>query len=189
MGTIDNRKDVVLLLLYAPGTANKPHEPILGRTRLMKLIYLLDKEKGISERLGIKQFYQFYAHNYGPFSEEVFEDVDFLRNVGLIKAEPRGPQSIIEAWEEEQILAESAPSDSDDLFGAFEQELFELTTRGVHFVEDKLLPDLDENSRGAIEGIKKGEGALSLSSLLRYVYSKYPESASKSKLPYLRSNA
>ena len=41
---IDNRKDVLLLLLLSPGQSQEKNEPISGRTRYMKLVYLFYKE-------------------------------------------------------------------------------------------------------------------------------------------------
>lgn len=48
----------------------------IGRTKLQKLVYLIQCKLG---RKGIKTFnYNFYRWNYGPFTEEVFQDGEAL---------------------------------------------------------------------------------------------------------------
>lgn len=192
MSAIDNRKDVLLLLLYAQGPSGITAEGITGRTRLMKLLYLLGEEHEIARLLDIKNWYQFEPYDYGPFSEEVYEDIDFLANVGLINATPSGPQSHSEDWEDDQVLKESI--DDYQMVGVkpselSAQETFTLTNRGLEFVTNRLLPEpsLTDDTMAIFTSIKGNEGALSLNSLLRYVYSKYPKSAEKSKLQNLRN--
>jgi hypothetical protein len=41
---INNRRDVLLLLLYSPGKRGAINEPIVGRTRLVKMLFLFSKE-------------------------------------------------------------------------------------------------------------------------------------------------
>ena len=44
MGKVASSKDLILLLLFAKGHENAANEPIRGRTRLMKMVFLFDKE-------------------------------------------------------------------------------------------------------------------------------------------------
>ena len=186
MDEINNRKDILLLLLYLPGSKGKNAEPISGRTRLMKLLYLLSRDKGIDKTLGIRNYYRFEAYDYGPFSKDVFEDVQFLRNVGLIEANPEESSNPIEQWENYQIILESVGDPEKEEIGApYQEELFTLTEKGTRFVEEKLLPVLGEDVKNKILSVKANEGSMSLTSLLRYVYTKYPESASRTKLTHL----
>lgn len=186
MAGIDNRKDILLLLLYMPGEKGEIAEPISGRTRLMKLLFLLQRDKGIDKALNIKNYYQYEAYDYGPFSKDVFEDLQFLRNVGLIETNSEDKRSVIEEWEDYLLTLESAlESEGDDFEPTYLEESFTLTNKGIEFVEERLLPNLDEEIKGRINSVKEIEGALSLTSLLRYVYNKYPDSAEKSKLSHL----
>ncbi len=60
-----------LLLLYL---ASKVDD--IGRTKIQKLVYLVQCRLG---RKGIKTFnYNFYRWNYGPFTEEIFQDGEAL---------------------------------------------------------------------------------------------------------------
>lgn len=186
MAGIDNRKDVLLLLLYLPGRAGLLAEPIRGRTRLMKLLYLLSKEKGVEKKLGIQNYYRYEAYDYGPFSKDVFEDVQFLRNVKLIEANPEDTSNPIDMWEDYQLILESVGDiEQEEIEPEFQEEKFSLTEKGLRFVENRLIPSLPDEVRNQIQSIKEYEGSWSLTSLLKYVYTKYPESASKSKLSHL----
>lgn len=54
-------------------------QPIEGRTRLQKMVFLVQKEletEGIS--LGTTESYDFWAYDYGPFSKELADEIDAL---------------------------------------------------------------------------------------------------------------
>ncbi len=190
MDGIDNRKDVLLLLLFAPGSNGEDSEPIIGRTRLMKLLYLANHEYDIADLLGLSdKWYRFEPYHYGPFSKDVFDDVDFLKNVDLIETRDNGPQSIPGLWEEERA-SEEAAEDIEDGFvkiNMYEEESHQLTEKGKAFVFEKLLSHMDDDVWNKIRTLKQKEGSLSLSTLLRYVYSKFPESAKESTLHHLKT--
>jgi len=183
MSGIDNRKDVLLLLLYLPGAKGEIGEPISGRTRLMKIMYLLEKEQIIKKDLGISKGYSFEAYHYGPFSKQVYEDVDFLRNVELIESSSGGDLSEVEQVEEGRIIEElTLGEEGYEYDTVFTEEVFQLTDRGQQFVENNLLQSLKPDAKDRIIEMKKDLGSLSLSSLLKYVYSKFPADAEKSLL-------
>lgn len=188
MSGIDNRKDILLLLLYSQGASGQEAEPIKGKTRLMKLLFLLGREKRIDDKLGVRNWYDFKAYDYGPFSSQVFDDIDFLRNVDLIQTSKSGFQTIAETWENELALEESLVDREDIEFDrSYEQEDFTLTPLGRDFVEQTILSDqkLTYEILSEIKSLKSNEGALTLSSLLKYVYRKYPEAAVESKLEHI----
>jgi hypothetical protein len=188
MGNIDNRKDVLLLLLFAPGPTGDEGEPIDGRTRLMKFLYLLHRQLAIEDKLGIKKPYSFEPYHYGPFSKDLYEDLEFLSNVGLITSMPKGLAAPFDQKEEERVVEDTSIGDSDDdLSLLFQEERFRLTGKGIDFVRSTLLPDVPEPIMKAIRQIKTDLSPLSLTTLLRYVYAKYPDSAENSKLQYLAS--
>ncbi len=58
--------------------ASQPHHAIVGRTRLQKMVRLL-------QRLGAPIDYDFTIHFYGPYSEGVSSDIGLLEKLGLIK--------------------------------------------------------------------------------------------------------
>ena len=65
--------ELLLLLL-----ARSPEGKIEGRTRLEKVVYLL-------KQLGRVNFtYEFVPYHYGPYSRELVEDLDQLKEIGLV---------------------------------------------------------------------------------------------------------
>ncbi len=187
MQGIDNRKDVLLLLLYLPGETGFLSDAIRGRTRLMKLIYLLEKEESISHHLKLEKFYDFENYDYGPFSSDVFDDIQFLRNVDLIASVTGGPSSEMEQAEDERFIDDVLVETDSIMDAEFKEEEYRLSPNGQKFVEQNLLNYLDPTLKEKIISLKKNRGSMSLSSLLKYVYSKFPESASKTKLRHLTS--
>ena len=188
MTSIDNRKDLLMLLLYEEGGSNDIAEPIEGRTRLMKLVFLLDMELDLQRDLQIDRPYKFEAYDYGPFSKDLLNDLDFLENMGLIKSDSKGLASPMDQDEEENLTQLISIGELEqEATSVYEQQTFSLTERGRQFVESELIPGAPEKVREGIRRIKKDYATLSLTSLLRYVYAKYPEAAKNTKLEYLTS--
>jgi uncharacterized protein YwgA len=71
---IPERHEIILLLIDLNG------EPFRGKTNLHKSIYLT---KEMDPDLGLP--FEFKAHFYGPFSQQVSEEIDILENCGLIE--------------------------------------------------------------------------------------------------------
>ena len=88
MGKITNCKDLLMTLLYAKGHTGRPCEPIIGKTRLMKMVFLFDKEIrskfNLKKTIPITALPKFDSCDYGPFSSQVYEDLEFLVEMGLV---------------------------------------------------------------------------------------------------------
>lgn len=54
---------------------------VVGRTRMQKTIYLL-------QRVGLETSYVFRMHHYGPYSEELTADLDIGNSAELLTVEP-----------------------------------------------------------------------------------------------------
>lgn len=180
-------RDILMLLLYAPGASDRIGEPILGRTRLMKLSYLFREEAYESFRFNrvfpVEVLPPFEAWKFGPFSRDVFIDADFLVQTGFVRSSAvdktdatEAGESEFEYWRHELALDER---DQDD---EYYEECFVLTDRGRSFVEERLLPLLEENQVSALYEFKKRYNSLPLRVLLRYVYENYPEMTSRSEI-------
>jgi uncharacterized protein YwgA len=78
------RSEVLLLLLNAPGLSGVENEPIKGRTKLQKLLFLIQKS---IPKNSLLVSYPFRPFKYGPFCKEVYDDLQFLKEEGLIKEE------------------------------------------------------------------------------------------------------
>jgi len=178
-------EDIILLLLEA-------NEKLLGKnavggvTRLEKLLFLLQRETNFEK---MDSFYEFSAHNYGPFSKEVYEALDFLEGVELIQVKERvhssyytnvGEILLLQAISEEEV-SETTTINSEGIT----EKLFLLTESG-HKVAKKLRQTIEKRRPKDIEelnGIIRRYGKLPLNQLIRYVYHKYPEMTVKSIHP------
>ena len=86
MDKVVSSKDFLMLLLYAKGH-KKQFEPIRGRTRIMKMVFLFDKE--VRKKFNLDKVIpnnvlpDFTPYDYGPFSSKVFDDLEFLVELGF----------------------------------------------------------------------------------------------------------
>lgn len=122
--------------------------PIVGRTRLVKLVFLMQKKVLEELRLGLTaDGYRFRAFNFGPFTEEVYDDFETLRIRGLAGVE--GADEALQSYH--------------------------LTDAGVALLSRLLSqgrlsrPLFDE-----IQKVKVTYGRLALDKLIRQVYAQYP---------------
>lgn len=60
-------------------------EPIDGRTRLQKMVFVVQQELIESDVFREDQLYDFFAYDYGPFSKELAEDIDRMIENGLLE--------------------------------------------------------------------------------------------------------
>jgi uncharacterized protein YwgA len=140
----------LLLLLYADNGRK-----IVGRTRIEKLTFLVQKE--IVEKQNIRvsdQDYSFKPWKFGPYTTEVIDDLEMLKEWGLVS-----------------------------ISGFDENQEFVITEKGRQIIERiikerKMPPSLLPQ----IESIKKEYGRLSLDALLKKVYLKYPEYTKRSEI-------
>ncbi len=182
-------KKLLLLLIYSPGMSDEINEPIKGRTRIVKMMFLFDQEikKKFLKDSDIEEIEmpEFYAWDYGPFSKQVYDDIEFFINNGFI--ENKILKGEIDEAEEDEFLnwAEEFMFDNekDLLLASYQEEEFKLTNQGLGFVDrTKLYADLTENQKSILKAFKASINKASLHAILRYVYLKYPEYTSKSKI-------
>lgn len=176
------KSDLILLLLYSKGFSGKTNEPIQGITRLMKLLFLLDKEENFESP------FSFQPYKMGPFSSEVYPELEFLQSFPkpdspLINARISSTVDSSVNPEQMKLVDDIAIlNDEDYLIAASEvNKEFSLTTIGEK-IASELWNVLDESDRNAIEKIKKQYGNLTLRNLLRHVYSEYPDMTVNSEI-------
>ena len=186
MQQIISRRNLLFLLL---GVDPQPRG-IGGITRLQKLMFLLEKEER-PESSG--QFY-FEAYKAGPYSPQLYDDLEFLENLGLINSTVTAEASEPEAEEVDRLsfdhLMDIESENSSDRYNvegpatadSFEERRYQLTDLGKeHLVElletGKFTPLVDK-----IRRIKSKYGRHSLNDLLYYVYTKYPEMTTESEI-------
>jgi len=182
MGKIESSKDLIMLMLHAKGKSGVDCEPIKGKTRLMKMVFLFDKEirkqfnmEKAVDKIAIPDF---VAHDFGPFSANVYEDLEFLVNAGFVTATMSAESEKVEKEEYDYWLATSK-EDPPDFNGVTE---FSLTDVGRDFVKDELKPNFSDVQRNILDKFKAKCTGIPLTTLLKYVYTKYPDMTGKSKI-------
>ena len=180
---IDNRKDYILLLLYSESVRKRVNEPIVGRTRLTKMLFLFKEElleKFRHDQNGTIAFYEFFPWSFGPFSSQVYDDLKFFQLRDFICSidddSETSPESVAE-WEFASELEDS----SDSNFTEYVEQRFTLTEKGCRFAE-QLYADLSANQRNLLREFKSRTSTVPLRALLKYVYSEYPDQTTKSKI-------
>src|SRR5688572_9464290 len=107
---INNRKDILLLMLYSPGNTDKVNEPITGRTRLIKMLFLFKEELWPKFRKGVdlqdEEMYNFIPWNYGPFSKDVYDDLTFFTLQKFIEISSSGEEIVLEEAAEHKYYIE-----------------------------------------------------------------------------------
>jgi hypothetical protein len=181
-------KHILLLLLYSPGNSGHPNEPLVGRTRIIKMLFLFDKEIKRQflkdSHVELISFPEFYAWHYGPFAKDVYDDIEFFINNGFIENRfLDSEKSEIEMEEYENWFKEFLFDDETELLSnSRNDEQFQLTSKGIKFVEDKINNQLTENQKEIIIKFKENINSATLPAIMRYVYMKYPDYTGKSKV-------
>jgi len=140
-----DRRDWLTLLLGV-GDAS-PLDPV----RIQKGMFLLSKEGGLDEA----EVYAFRAYDYGPFSSQIYQDLDELVEAGLVAYEP---------------------------VPGYTWNRYRLTAAGLADAQT-LVDQLDPGRRGSarfIIELKKDVLSQSFNGLLRHVYDRYPDYAENS---------
>jgi hypothetical protein len=182
---VDNRKDLVLLLLAARGEEAEA-EPVVGVTRLQKYLFLLQEEHRWDEKFGIAEPYRFEAYDYGPFDAQLYADLEMLENAGLIQSERFGPEPRAEDDESRRRDIDWATLDPEVVPSEEEDQVlkFFLTAKGQAFVQRY---QLDSGDHDVLTNIKATWNRRPLHELLRWLYRTHPDWATNTRLEHLRS--
>ena len=172
MAKIESTKDLLMHLLYAPGMNGEVCEPIKGKTRLQKLLFLFEKEIWkkfkLDKHISANALPEFEPYDYGPFSKQIYEDLEFLTSVGLVSGSGQ------QVEQDEAFL--------EEINDANEEEVYKLTELGKTFVEEGEAGQLSSNQTSVLSDFKAKCSKMPLRALLLYVYSKYPEMTTNSKI-------
>lgn len=178
-------KDILLLFLYLPGTGEEKNEKIYGRTRLTKMMFLFEKELYKKfDNLDENSLPNFFAYDYGPFSKELLDDLRFFKMINFI-TEDNTKNKLSKPELEEYLYDINDDIGYGDEIDIFDVDIpnevaYQLTEKGINYVEDKLLDKLSEKQKQILQRFKEKINKLSLDAILEYVYKKYPDSAENS---------
>lgn len=176
-----------MLLLYAPDASGRKKAPIQGQTRLMKMVFLFNKElkKQFQKDGNINDtvFPEFKAYDYGPYSAQVYADLEFLVNMGFVEVDEATDGEISEEERSEFDYWTATGSADDDVDLNQLGKTFQLSSMGSNFVEKKRESwGITPNQLKLLTEFKTRCCEASLRNLLRYVYTRYPEMTDKSKI-------
>lgn len=175
-----NGTDYLLLLLYLDN-----EKPIKGAIRLTKMMFLFKEEiQPILKDAGVKceNLPDFDAYNFGPFSKDLYEQVDFFTNIGFIKTKNIKAEEMgeVDDWRGEWFDGVGDPINLGYSMNDSKYMQYEIADRGKRYVEQKIKPLLSFEQIKFLESFKSKLVKTSAKNILRYVYTKYPESAKNS---------
>ncbi len=171
--------DVIITLLFCPGNSGEYGERIEGITRLDKLLYLLVKETKVGEPL--EKELGFEAYDYGPYSSEIYDAMETLRDVGLVNVQTREYRSYEEISDVQMIFRETLDDETALTAATRQVQIFALSEAGMR-AGKKLFDLLSPEEQTDVRRVKERFNSISLKELIEYVYRKYPYSAVKSKV-------
>ena len=178
------RQDLLLLLLYAPTPESASIE---GRTRLAKIMFVFNEEaweeSGFEDVLPRGELPKFAPWRFGPFSKELSQDVSFFTRIGFVDAHVPDDQPHATRSFERAFWVDEDPEGEEPSLARFVVEEFTLTELGTRYVEDQGLWDtLSKEQQDALIHLKLRFTNVPLRHVLRYVYSRYPASATRSEI-------
>lgn len=172
--------DYLLLLLYI-----NDKESIKGAVRLTKMMFLFNeqiapalKQKGLdSENLP-----DFIAYNYGPFSKDLYDQIDFFSRIDFIcvrDLNEREEMSHVDNIVEKEFIDECY-EDEDEIKSENSYREYRITDTGSGYVEQEILPQITEQQLELLRQYKQKITEMTLKQLLNYVYTRYPEYTDRS---------
>jgi hypothetical protein len=156
----------------------------------MKMVFLFEKE--LYHKFKYNQIIEesnlpfFKPHNFGPFSKEVFDNLEFLINLGFVENSKSNQDALDDEaqeyywWRNDAGIFEDLHDES--LIEQYGEESFTLTPLGRRFVENKIIIEFSEDQLNALNLFKSNCTKVELSILLKYVYKKYDKYTSHSKI-------
>ena len=179
--------DIVLLLLYANNCS-----PIIGRTRFQKILFVFEKEiykqYGFDKKIDIQtpNLFNFSAYHYGPFSTEAYKLLEFFINIGIVNKESESAQEVVAENINDYSIVNDDFTQFDDkedmtLPSPFMDEKYVLSSKGKEYVSKNLIGFYNEKKE-VLDKFKSKFIDSSLQTILRYVYTKYPEMTTNSKI-------
>lgn len=195
MATI-GRREMLLLLIGLNGSEHG----LGGITRIQKLLYLLDTEEHIHPT---GEGFNFEAYKAGPYSSRIYDDLEFLENLNLVKRSKPSDDLETGALSTSAVTSDPEQAEVDltfeDLMGpedvmapeldeiaptadSYEEMRYTLTDEGKRKMEELLG---NREYTPFVEGIRKVKSRFakySLNDLLYYVYTRHPDMTTESEI-------
>lgn len=146
--------DLLLLLLYARGSSGQINEPIGGITRLQKELFLVQKTL---QDEGIKYKYPFRPYRMGPFSRDLYRDIEWLKSEKII--------------EEKRLYIKDK--------GIY--RIFKLTPKGRKEVSNLTKKPTTSRMLTVVEQTKRRYNSMNLLDLVEFTHQVFPEYVQKTR--------
>lgn len=172
--------DYLLLLLFL-----NDREPIKGTVKLMKMMFLFDKQIAPALKKGglcSEDLPEFIPYNYGPFSKDIYQQIDLFANIGFI--------GVNDINSDEELSYVDSVIENEFIDECYEEEngfssvnsfwVYSITEKGIGYVKEKILPHIKERELELLKEFKRKITSISNRQLLYYVYINYPEYTEKS---------
>ena len=165
--------------------------PIIGAIRMMKMMFLFEKEilpLLKKKNIDVSNVPPFIAYDFGPFSKDIYEQLELFTNLEFIKTEPVDTVENSDEFDDwvdlygEDIFDKTFKDGYRRLNVDYRSLQYSITQRGDKFVSIKLLPIIGDDVKRLLLSFKKKICELSTSQLLYYVYSRYEAYTTKSKI-------
>lgn len=185
MNSVKNRSELLLSLLFAgeDGSGAKFNSSIVGITRLEKLLFLLSVEADLLKDVSKKDRFNFVPFKMGPWTQEVYDEIDFLESLGLAQKKAKKDRVSEDIVHQEQLFSEAILDkyQKDSLPPSEDTEIYEITEKGKKKALE-IWNNFPEKEKKVILGLKRKFNSLNLRQFLQYVYRKYPEYATRSEI-------
>ena len=86
---LKNKAELLISLLYA-GSESSINRSIEGITRLEKMLFLLEVDQGLLSKATKPDSFNFVPFKMGPWSQDVYDELDFLDSLDLIERTDAG---------------------------------------------------------------------------------------------------
>ena len=178
--------DYLLLLLDLDNQA-----PIIGAIRLMKMMFLFDKEISpvITKKGGsVEIMPEFIAYDFGPFSKDIYEQIELFENLKFIRTDKVNTNDTtdeLDDWETiyaEDIFDVELKDGYRKLNIDYSSIKYIIEERGHRYVEQKILPNISTEILTLLTNFKKKIVSITTQQLLYYVYSRYEKYTTESKI-------
>ena len=161
--------DVLLLLIELAGRDSQ-EAWFRGITRLEKIIFILMTEHNLSAWIQ-EDKPNFIPYKLGPYAREVYAAIDFLSSYGLIEDSFSSNNSSLDSMEANMSVEPGSMP--------YEERRFKLTDDGRRAAQS-LRQNSNNISLDAIRTCYNEFAEMPLPTLLRHVYTKYPQYTGKS---------
>jgi len=169
---VERTTDIVILMFYFA-------REVRGVTKVQKILYLMEKETEFYEAYKDKltDELDFKAYNMGPFSENVYDELEFLINIGALEKDSME----LDAADSYEVKSFEEREEALGASNELSNKVFKITDKGDK-IGEKLVQVLEDEYVEEIKELTRKYNKKSLSNVLEYVYTAYPDSARNSKI-------